>query len=98
MVSAALSAAGDMRNFTVALPPPRAGRHVLVPAVCRCFVPGRWARLGALVVLDRKGSTVPHETIPKTGGIRRAISFAVRADGGEYSVMPVRHRSQSSSK
>jgi hypothetical protein len=87
LVSAAISAAGEMHNFTVALPPPPAGRHV-VPAVCRCFVPRRWAGLGAMVVLDSTGSMVPHKIAP--GG--RAISFAVRADGGQYIIMPARHR------
>ena len=88
LVSAAISAAGAMHNFTVALPTPPAGRHVLVPAACRCFVPQRWAGLGALVVLDSIGSTVPHKIVP--GG--RAISFAVRPDGHKYSIMPACHR------
>ena len=88
LVSAAISAAGEMRNFTLALPPVAAGRHVLVPAACSCFVPRRWRGLGPLLVIDSKGLTVPHETAP--GG--RAISFAVLADGGEYVVMPARHR------
>jgi hypothetical protein len=85
LVSASIDAIGHMRNFTVFLPRPASGRHVLLPTVCRCFVPTRWQG-GRLEVVDsHTGAAIPYSgSAPAQDS--HVISFKVQA-GHQYTVL-----------
>lgn len=85
LVSASIDAAGLMRNCTVFLPRPAPGRHVLLPTMCRCFVPSRWQG-GRLAVVDsRTGASISYSG-DAPAPHSHVISFKVQA-GHEYTVL-----------